>query len=117
MKGVVAGVRDYGTDGNPHGLLERCTLIRATSATAGVLRQRRTDPSRRAKSTHAGDLIVAVAGGPGRDGIHGYVQLGRTDQPQRSGLGRGAVQIGNAITEKMLLDVAGGPRSEPVPPR
>ena len=57
------------------------------------------------KRVEPGDRIVAVGGRTGRDGIHGAtfssVEL-TGDSEEVSG---GAVQIGNAITEKMVLDV------------
>jgi phosphoribosylformylglycinamidine synthase II len=51
-----------------------------------------------------GDLIVAVGGRTGRDGIHGatFSSLELTDQSET--LSGGAVQIGNAIEEKKVLD-------------
>jgi phosphoribosylformylglycinamidine synthase len=107
MKGVVAGVRDYGNRmgiptvngavcfderylGNP---LVYC-------GTVGLI------PVNRArKSVQPGDLIVAVGGRTGRDGIHGatFSSVKLTDESER--VSGGAVQIGNAITEKKLLDV------------
>jgi phosphoribosylformylglycinamidine synthase len=107
MQGVVAGVRDYGNRmgiptvggaicfddryiGNP---LVYC-------GTVGVL-----PVDRSLKQPMAGDLIVALGGRTGRDGVHGAtfssIQL-TSESEQVSG---GAVQIGNAITEKKLLDV------------
>src|SRR5207253_3528807 len=57
------------------------------------------------KEAKPGDLIVAVGGRTGRDGIHGAtfssVEL-TADSEKESG---GAVQIGNAIAEKKMLDV------------
>ena len=59
----------------------------------------------RPSSVEPGDRIVALGGRTGRDGIHGAtfssVELSG-DSEEISG---GAVQIGNAITEKMVLDV------------
>lgn len=107
MKGVVAGVRDYGNRmgiptingavcfdprylGNP---LVYC-------GTVGLI------PADKAfKAAKPGDYIVAVGGRTGRDGIHGAtfssIEL-HTESEKVSG---GAVQIGNAITEKKVLDV------------
>jgi phosphoribosylformylglycinamidine synthase subunit PurSL len=107
MKGVVAGVRDYGNRmgiptingaicfdprylGNP---LVYC-------GTVGLL------PADKAfKSAQAGDLIVAIGGRTGRDGIHGatFSSIELTTESEK--ISGGAVQIGNAITEKKLLDV------------
>jgi phosphoribosylformylglycinamidine synthase len=52
-----------------------------------------------------GDYIVALGGRTGRDGIHGatFSSVELTEQSEM--LSGGAVQIGNAITEKMVLDV------------
>ena len=106
MKGVVSGVRDYGNRmgiptangavlfderyvGNP---LVYC-------GTAGLMP--RTAVSKQARP---GDVILAVGGRTGRDGIHGAtfssVEL-REDSEVVDG---GAVQIGNAIEEKRMLD-------------
>ncbi|HTQ38004.1 MAG TPA: phosphoribosylformylglycinamidine synthase subunit PurL [Pirellulales bacterium] len=107
MKGVVAGVRDYGNRmgiptvngaiyfdprylGNP---LVFCGNV-------GLLP---VDKSH--KQPRPGDLIVAVGGRTGRDGIHGATFSSAELTSESESLSGGAVQIGNAITEKMLLDV------------
>ncbi len=107
MKGVVAGVRDYGNRmgiptvngavcfdprylGNP---LVYC-------GTVGLI------PADKAfKAARPGDLIVAVGGRTGRDGIHGatFSSIELTTESEK--VSGGAVQIGNAITEKKMLDV------------
>ena len=107
MTGVVSGVRDYGNRmgiptvngavyfdrryaGNP---LVFCGSV-------GVIPVDRVE-----KQPRDGDLVVVIGGRTGRDGIHGATfssaQLNEKSE-QTSG---GAVQIGNAITEKMLSDV------------
>jgi phosphoribosylformylglycinamidine synthase II len=107
LKGVVAGVRDYGNRmgiptvngavcfderylGNP---LVYC-------GTVGLLPVNRCH-----KGPRDGDLIVVVGGRTGRDGIHGatFSSVQLTSESER--LSGGAVQIGNAIAEKKLLDV------------
>src|SRR5205807_10453838 len=107
MKGVVAGVRDYGNRmgiptvngavcfdqrylGNP---LVFC-------GTVGLIPVDRCH-----KEARPGDLIVAVGGRTGRDGIHGatFSSIELTTESEK--VSGGAVQIGNAITEKKLLDV------------
>ena len=107
MKGVVAGVRDYGNRmgiptvngavyfdpryvGNP---LVFCGNV-------GLIRSDRVE-----KAPRDGDLIVAIGGRTGRDGIHGatFSSAELTDQSEKQS--GGAVQIGNAITEKTVLDV------------
>ena len=57
------------------------------------------------KKVLPGDLIVAVGGRTGRDGIHGatFSSLELTHESET--VSGGAVQIGNAITEKKVQDV------------
>ncbi len=107
MKGVVAGVRDYGNRigiptvngavyfdrrylGNP---LVFCGSV-------GLLPINKSH-----KEPRAGDFIVAVGGRTGRDGIHGATFSSAELTSQSESISGGAVQIGNAITEKMVLDV------------
>lgn len=107
MHGVVAGVRDYGNRmgiptvngavcfdqrylGNP---LVYC-------GTVGLI-----PVDRCLKQPQAGDLIVAVGGRTGRDGIHGATFSSIELTSESETVSSGAVQIGNAITEKKLLDV------------
>ncbi len=107
MKGVVAGVRDYGNRmgiptvngalyfdprylGNP---LVYCGNI-------GLIPRDKSF-----KQTLPNDLIVAVGGRTGRDGIHGATFSSAELTSHSETLSGGAVQIGNAITEKMVLDV------------
>ena len=107
MKGVVAGVRDYGNRmgiptvngavyfdrrylGNP---LVYC-------GNAGLLPVDKAE-----KCPMAGDWIVAVGGRTGRDGIHGATFSSAELTSSSESISGGAVQIGNAVTEKMVLDV------------
>ncbi len=107
MKGVVAGVRDYGNRmgiptvngavyfderylGNP---LVYCGNV-------GILPREKSF-----KKPLPGDLIVAMGGRTGRDGIHGATFSSAELTSESEELSGGAVQIGNAITEKMVLDV------------
>jgi phosphoribosylformylglycinamidine synthase len=107
IRGVVAGVRDYGNRmGIPTVNGAVCFDKRYVAnplvfcGTVGIIPVERSH-----KEARADDLIVAVGGRTGRDGIHGAtfssVEL-TSESEQVSG---GAVQIGNAITEKKLLDV------------
>ena len=57
------------------------------------------------KHLQVNDLIVALGGRTGRDGIHGATFSSAELTSHSETLSGGAVQIGNAITEKMLLDV------------
>jgi phosphoribosylformylglycinamidine synthase len=57
------------------------------------------------KRVRPGDLIVAVGGRTGRDGIHGATFSSEELTEQSESVSGGAVQIGNAIEEKKVLDV------------
>jgi phosphoribosylformylglycinamidine synthase len=57
------------------------------------------------KEAQPGDLIVSVGGRTGRDGIHGATFSSAELTSESETLSGGAVQIGNAIEEKMVLDV------------
>jgi phosphoribosylformylglycinamidine synthase len=107
MQGVVAGVRDYGNRmgiptvngavyfddrylGNP---LVYCGNV-------GLLPVDKVE-----KQPQQGDFIVAIGGRTGRDGIHGATFSSVELTEESDAISGGAVQIGNAITEKMVLDV------------
>ncbi len=107
MSSVVSGVRDYGNRmgiptvsgaiyfdhrylGNP---LVYCGNV-------GLIPRDKSF-----KSVQSGDWIVAVGGRTGRDGIHGATFSSAELTSAIEDLSGGAVQIGNAITEKMVLDV------------
>jgi phosphoribosylformylglycinamidine synthase len=107
MTGVVSGVRDYGNRmgiptvngavlfderylGNP---LVYC-------GTVGLI-----PVDKCFKEPKDGDLIVAVGGRTGRDGIHGATFSSLELTSESESVSGGAVQIGNAITEKKVLDV------------
>jgi phosphoribosylformylglycinamidine synthase len=107
MRGVVEGVRDYGNRmgiptvngavyfderylGNP---LVYCGNI-------GLLPRDKSH-----KEPQPGDLIVAMGGRTGRDGIHGATFSSAELTSHSEQLSGGAVQIGNAIEEKKVLDV------------
>ena len=107
IRGVVSGVRDYGNRmgiptvngavyfdprylGNP---LVFCGNV-------GILPKEMSF-----KNPKPNDLIVAIGGRTGRDGIHGATFSSAELTSESETLSGGAVQIGNAITEKMVLDV------------
>ncbi|MFA5005739.1 MAG: phosphoribosylformylglycinamidine synthase subunit PurS, partial [Candidatus Omnitrophota bacterium] len=106
MKGVVSGVRDYGNKmgiptvngavlfhndfvGNP---LVYC-------GTVGIMPKDKSF-----KKTNIGDLVVVVGGATGRDGIHGATFSSGELTHQSETISSGAVQIGNPIQEKKMLD-------------
>lgn len=56
------------------------------------------------REAQAGDLIIVLGGRTGRDGLHGAT-FSSIELTEETGLtSSGAVQIGNPITEKMMLD-------------
>ena len=105
-KGVVSGVRDYGNKmgiptingavvfdprfvGNP---LVYCGSV-------GMIPRDKVD-----KKVSAGDLIVVVGGRTGRDGIHGATFSSGELTEESEVVSSGAVQIGDPIQEKKVLD-------------
>lgn len=107
MRGVVAGVRDYGNRmgiptvngaiffdrrylGNP---LVFCGNV-------GLIPRDKSH-----KEPKPGDLIVVVGGRTGKDGLHGATFSSVELTHESETVSGGAVQIGNAITEKMVVDV------------
>ncbi len=107
MAGVVAGVRDYGNRmgiptvngavcfddrylGNPLVFCGNVALIPADKVD---------------KKVSPGDRIVALGGATGRDGIHGATFSSVDLHEESESVSGGAVQIGDAVTEKMVADV------------
>ena len=104
--GVHAGVRDYGNRmgipttngaiffderyvGNP---LVFCGNV-------GIMPKDKTE-----KKVLPGDVIVLIGGRTGRDGIHGATFSSGELTTESEKISSGAVQIGNPITEKKVLD-------------
>lgn len=107
MRGVVAGVRDYGNRmGIPTVNGAICFDPRYLAnplvycGNVGLIPRDKS-----LKEPKPGDYIVAVGGRTGRDGIHGATFSSAELTTESEQLSGGAVQIGNAITEKMLVDV------------
>ncbi len=107
LRGVVSGVRDYGNRmgiptvngavlfdpryvGNP---VVYCGCV-------GLIPRNRIK-----KAARPGDLIVAFGGRTGRDGIHGATFSSVELSSDSEMVSSGAVQIGDPITEKKVLDV------------
>ena len=107
MKGVVAGVRDYGNRmgiptangavyfdpgflGNP---LVFC-------GTLGLIPKDKID-----KRVRPGQQIVLLGGRTGRDGIHGVTFASLELHQKSEEISGGAVQIGNPIEEKKVTDL------------
>jgi phosphoribosylformylglycinamidine synthase len=106
LNGVVAGVRDYGNRmgiptvsggvwfdegyvGNPLVFAGTVGLLPRACAT---------------KSVEPGDVILTVGGRTGRDGIHGATFSSTELHEESEVLSAAAVQIGDPITEKKVLD-------------
>jgi phosphoribosylformylglycinamidine synthase len=106
MKGVVSGVRDYGNKmgiptvngsisfdehfvGNP---LVYC-------GTVGIMPKGMVE-----KKVNKGDKVVVVGGRTGRDGIHGATFSSGELTTESEVVSSGAVQIGDPIQEKKVLD-------------
>jgi len=106
MKGVVAGIRDYGNRmgiptanggfgfhdgyvGNP--------LVYA--GCVGIMPK-----DKYVRNPSPGDMIVLAGGRTGRDGIHGVTFASLELSKESEKTSSGAVQIGNAIEEKRVLD-------------
>ncbi len=107
MKGVVSGVRDYGNRmGIPtvNGAIYFDDRYLANPlvycGNVGIM-----DKTRCFKHANTGDLIVVVGGRTGRDGIHGATFSSGQMTHEHETVFSHAVQIGNAITEKKMLDV------------
>ncbi|HEX5273040.1 MAG TPA: AIR synthase-related protein, partial [Gemmataceae bacterium] len=107
MKGVIAGVRDYGNRmGIPTVNGAVCFDERYLAnplvfcGTVGLI-----PVDRCKKEALPGDLIVTVGGRTGRDGIHGATFSSAELSAESEKVSGGAVQIGNAIAEKKMLDV------------
>ncbi len=114
MKGVVGGVRDYGNRmgiptingavlfdqrylGNPLVFCGNIGLIPLDKCFG---------------KPQAGDLIVVLGGRTGRDGIHGATFSSGEMTHEHESLFAHAVQIGNPIVEKKVLDVLMQARDE-----
>ena len=108
LKGVRAGVADYGNRmgiptvngailfddrylGNP---VVMC-------GTVGIMPKEAAQMGRQ----KPGDLVVVVGGRTGRDGIHGVTFASALLTGESEETSASSVQIGNAITEKKMIDV------------
>lgn len=103
MKGVVYGVRDYGNRmGIPTasgGIFFHPSYARSPLVYCGTIGVMPVDQVK--KEVSPGDVIVVLGGRTGRDGIHGATF---SSEELHSEVDRGAVQIGNPIMEKKVLD-------------
>ena len=106
MKGVVSGVRDYGNKmGIPTvngAILFHENFVGNPLVYCGTVGIMPKDKS--FKQTNQGDLAVVVGGATGRDGIHGATFSSGELTHESETVSSGAVQIGNPIQEKKVLD-------------
>ncbi len=107
MKGVVGGVRDYGNRmGIPtvNGAIYFDDRYLANPlvfcGNIGLM-----DKDKCFKNPQSGNLVMVVGGRTGRDGIHGATFSSGEITHEYETIFSHAVQIGNAITEKKMLDV------------
>jgi len=107
VRGVIAGVRDYG---NKMGIPTVGGAVHFDAdfnynplifvGSVGIIKKKHLK-----KQVKEGDLIVALGGKTGRDGIHGATFSSLSLDEQSQDVSGGAVQIGNPIEEKKMLDV------------
>ncbi len=107
LEGVIAGVRDYG---NRMGIPTVAgTIVRHPGYVANplVFCGCVGDIPRACveKGARPGDLIAALGGRTGRDGIHGATFSSEALHEESETEDAAAVQIGDPITEKKVLDV------------
>jgi phosphoribosylformylglycinamidine synthase len=114
LRGVVAGVRDYG---NPMGIPTVNGAVHFDPdfvgnplvyvGNVGILPRDKIN-----KQARAGDVIVAIGGRTGRDGIHGATFSSLELHTQSESVSSGAVQIGDPITERKVMDATLRARDE-----
>jgi phosphoribosylformylglycinamidine synthase II len=106
LRGVVAGVRDYGNRmGIPTvsgGVWEHPRYVGNPLVYAGTVGLMPEGCAH--KEVRPGDAIVLVGGRTGRDGIHGATFSSAELHEASAQVSSSAVQIGDPITEKRVLD-------------
>lgn len=107
LQQVVAGVRDYGNrvgiptnNGSIHFHPDFCAKPTVAVGAYGVIKKDKAIK----KTPKKGDLIVTVGGRTGRDGIHGATFSSASMSDTTLSTSGSAVQIGNAIEEKRMID-------------
>lgn len=104
---VVRGVRDYGNrmgvptlNGSVHFHLNFRAKPTVLVGAYGII------PKHRCKkgAPQAGDLVIAVGGRTGRDGIHGATFSSGEMTAHTAAINGTAVQIGNAVEERRMAD-------------
>ncbi|MBI2327309.1 phosphoribosylformylglycinamidine synthase subunit PurL [Candidatus Curtissbacteria bacterium] len=107
LRKVVAGVRDYGNrvgiptnNGSVHFHQDFRAKPTVAAGAYGIV------PKKQAKKQwpKKGDLILTIGGRTGRDGIHGATFSSGEMTDRTISVSGSAVQIGNAIEEKRMID-------------
>ena len=108
LRKVVYGVRDYGNRvGIPtnNGSVHFHEDFRAKPTVAvgsfGIIKKSNSQKGK----PKAGDLILSIGGRTGRDGVHGATFSSGEMTSETSDVLGSAVQIGNAIEEKRIIDL------------
>jgi phosphoribosylformylglycinamidine synthase len=106
MKGAVAGIRDYGNKmgiptanggiGFDEGYVGNLLVY---AGCVGIIPK-----GKYIKNPKTGDVILLVGGKTGRDGIHGVTFASLELNVESEKTSSGAVQIGNPVVEKKVLD-------------
>jgi phosphoribosylformylglycinamidine synthase len=106
MKGAVAGIRDYGNKmgiptanggiGFDEGYIGNVLVY---AGCVGIIPK-----GKYIKNPRTGDAILLIGGKTGRDGIHGVTFASLELNVESEKTSSGAVQIGNPIVEKKVLD-------------
>jgi phosphoribosylformylglycinamidine synthase len=114
LKGVVAGVRDYG---NPMGIPTVHGAVHFDPdfvgnplvyvGNIGIIPRDKVQ-----KAARPGDRIVSIGGRTGRDGIHGATFSSLELHTESETVSSGAVQIGDPITERRAMDAVLRARDE-----
>ncbi|MBD3397889.1 phosphoribosylformylglycinamidine synthase subunit PurL [Candidatus Micrarchaeota archaeon] len=107
-EGVIKGIKD---GGNPVGIptvngsivFEKCYTARPLvyAGTVGIMPNKVEDRPTAEKKIEPGYLAVMVGGKIGKDGIHGATF---SSQELTTGISSSVVQIGDAITQKKVID-------------
>lgn len=107
LRRVVAGVRDYGNrmgiptnNGSIHFHEDFRAKPTVIVGAYGILPEDRSQKG----APQVGDLVLAVGGKTGRDGIHGATFSSGEMTDRTISVNATAVQIGNAIEEKRMFD-------------
>ena len=108
LRKVVAGIRDYGNrvgiptnNGSIHFHKDFRARPTVAAGSFGII------PKDKAKmgKAQSGDLIITIGGRTGRDGVHGATFSSGEMNSRTINIAGSAVQIGNAIEEKRIIDL------------